>query len=321
MSNKYEVLTCPRCGANEFDTDLNTGTKMCKYCNTTFVPDPVNEHTSIKKLDNAELYFHKFKDSKTALKYYGEAVELDPSNFRGWWGLAKVRTNNFENCQISTSTYNDVKDYVDKAILTSTAEVKERITVVYDDYTNRYNKDLKQRQDDLSEKIKSQEQEKDNNTKTLNTIKSTIREKEDDKSKLNKEINDLRNSISSSEYQKYKMRLSNSIIVMVIICIVFIVWFSVSAIGVSGDNDGALRNILLIGVGIVFIVCLCISLSSSSKLKKQKQIVDTISQKNQQLTELSQEITYLYQQKNKIEKEINQVSSSKKALERELKDL
>ena len=327
MGNGYLVVSCPRCGGNDFNTDLNTGTKMCKYCNTTFVPNPENEHTSIKKLDNAELYFHKFNDSNVALRYYNEALELDPGNFRGWWGLAKVKTNNFEEYLISKSTYNEVKDYVEKAVLTSTAEVKEGIREIFNEYTDKYNERLKQRENDIKNRIKDKEQEKTDISKRLNPIKSEIILKQEEEAKIRSEISSLESGINSNKLIEAKglcsstsLYIALSFLAAPIIFLIFRGWIGIADTPAYGFITN-LGIFLLCVDGIIFIVSLLVNIICHLTIRKNKKLEANIKEKKEQLTELNKKIDGLNKQKDSLKQSINELNSTEKVLENEFNNL
>lgn len=297
---------------------------MCKYCNTTFVPNPANEHTSIKKLDNAELYFHKFNNKEMALKYYGEAAELDPGNFRVWWGLSKVKTNNFEDCSISTSAFKDVKGYIEKALLLTSSEVKDRINVVFKDYENRYNERLKHIQDELSDKINSNIHEVSEYNQLLNTTDITIGEKQAVSSKIAKDISGLKNSINTF---KNVDPTKNIIFTLLSVAGFFFIlsWFNnwISGVTLSSGRNvlSTVRNILLVADGIFFFGNLIISITDISKLSKKKRVEKKIAEKEQERKEIEKDLSVLNGAKSNIKSEIHKMEEKKTLLKKELNAL
>lgn len=322
----YKALVCSRCGGNEFDTDINSGAKLCKFCNTTFVPDSVDEHSSIKKIDNAELFFHKFKDSDKALKYYKEAVELDPGNFRGWLGLAKVKTDNFKNYSISSSTYNEVKDYINKIYITSTDEIKERISLIFDEYTSKYNEDMALRQEAIKSKITENANKKVSFEKELESIDNEVKSYEDKRNVLNKEINDLNTKIHNDDLIKTISKTSNSIWFMVLAAIfmvaLLIINFASHKEGESSDYEIPFFMVLLfVADGVLFLYSLGIFLYRFVRKKGYEAMVNNKKNKEVEVAVIDMKIYELSKKKNDVFQSISKADNSVNSLQNDYNNL
>lgn len=280
MENSYLVLSCPQCGSNEFNTDIDTGTKMCKYCNTTFVPNPANEHTSIKKLDNAELYFHKFNDKNIAIKYYKEAINLDPGNFRGWWGLAKVKSDNFTNLSISMMDFSEVKELVEKAILTCSGEVKERIKNIFHQY-----EENKSSYDKLCIDYEQK-------CKELELIKKEQEKIKKDKDKLNKRIKEEK--LNSS-----KVRIKYNIALILLSSVLIIVFVIISSFSQNMEAT-YFWWIFIIAAIIIFLYNLVDSFININKINNMKTIEKEINNNTLRYNELLNKVKELEDKKKEI---------------------
>lgn len=123
MKDKLRALKCSNCGG-ELIYDEVSYVGVCKFCNCAFVYEGIDERSSTKLLQNAELYFTKFKDIPRAKKYFEEAKELAPENFRTWWGLLRVCTDNLCNLDIDLNTIGEIKEYIKRAISVSPGSIK-----------------------------------------------------------------------------------------------------------------------------------------------------------------------------------------------------
>lgn len=179
MTDIGVAVKCPNCGGNEYVGDLSSNVAICKFCRTTFLPKVDDENSSEKKIDNAELYFHTFKEKGQAKKYYAEAADLNPSNFRPWWGLAKVVTDNFVKLDIDSSEVQEVKGYIRKAELTAPRDVSKQIHDVYFKYKN----DV---YDYLSNSISKNQSELDEISKKIKIKTEELNQIESDYKSLNK---------------------------------------------------------------------------------------------------------------------------------------
>ena len=105
---------CISCGAI-LKVDDTLDAAVCDYCRTPFIIDKainnytinnqytinaagvniVNGLSTEDKLNNADTFLNVHKDYAKAEKFYSEATDEEPSNYRGWWGLLAINTHNF----------------------------------------------------------------------------------------------------------------------------------------------------------------------------------------------------------------------------------
>ena len=105
---------CPHCGA---DIRVNEGSKsgVCEFCGSTFVTQDAVTNYTVHNNYNTVQYITKTAASAAeageyirrgdvllslgefgrAEEAYLRAVELEPADWRGWFGMVKTRTKNF----------------------------------------------------------------------------------------------------------------------------------------------------------------------------------------------------------------------------------
>ncbi len=105
---------CPHCGA---DIRVNEGSKsgVCEFCGSTFVTQDAVTNYTVNNNYNTVQYITKTAASAAeageyirrgdvllslgefgrAEEAYLRAVELEPADWRGWFGMVKTRTKNF----------------------------------------------------------------------------------------------------------------------------------------------------------------------------------------------------------------------------------
>ena len=133
---------CTQCGAN-LTIDNSTDAAVCPHCKTAFITEKainnyntynkntyeiqnanilINDEKSIEnRLKNAEVFWATLNDSMKARSLFEEVTNDAPGDYRGWWGLARICTNEFTNFEFQA--YIHAAKYVAKAF--SVAEPSE----------------------------------------------------------------------------------------------------------------------------------------------------------------------------------------------------
>ena len=303
--NEYTALVCSQCGGNQIKFDSNTNTALCLYCNTTFVIGKNDEHSSSKKIDNAELYLHKFNDLKTAEKYYKEAAELNPHNFRCWWGLAKVITKNFTVENISSNNLHVLDEYIKKACLTSSDEICNQISSVYNEYRRKILDNIDGKRRDIKEKITYNEER-------VIKIESEIKEKKLQSTQIAKQIKDLRERKTFSNHSEL---IKGAVAPMLISAIIAFLLASVLFSNPGWDSSTWIVGVPAIIAASVFLISLlivivCSSIDSKSKSNNNKvdKDIENLSRKKE---EIDKELKNLYSEKNDIYTNISILNNKK----------
>jgi|GEM_PF-1593454 len=137
---------CTQCGAAiEVEDTKDAG--ICNFCGTAFITQKViNEyHTHVTKHITKNVFgiegksaddfcdkgdtFVKLEDWKNGEDAYEQATKLQPSNYRGWFGLVKVCTKGFTNY----FDYEHIK-YLKKASAVAGDDEKKIIDTTYVKY-------------------------------------------------------------------------------------------------------------------------------------------------------------------------------------------
>ncbi|MGN0518452.1 MAG: hypothetical protein ACI4II_06985 [Acutalibacteraceae bacterium] len=189
MTDKIRELKCSNCGG-ELIYDEASYVGVCKFCNCSFVYEGIDERSSTKLLQNAELYFTKFKDIPCAKKYFEEAKELAPENFRTWWGLLRVCTDNLCNLDISLNTIGEIKEYIKRAISVSPGSIRSYLI----EKSKEYIKKSIERRVKLLNSIDSDIEEKNAEWHSLNSDNSSLYKN----IKILKEAQQCRDSLEQS---------------------------------------------------------------------------------------------------------------------------
>ena len=141
---------CPHCGA---DIRVNEGSKsgVCEFCGATFVTQDAVTNYTVNNNYNTVQYITKTAASAAeageyirrgdvllslgefvrAEEAYLRAVELEPADWRGWFGMVKTRTKNFTD--YGGTSHAAHYDKARKGAPKGTSEARARL---YEPYSN-----------------------------------------------------------------------------------------------------------------------------------------------------------------------------------------
>lgn len=201
-NNTIILDTCKSCGGT-LTRSKDCASYICEFCNRTYhvLHD---EHSSIKKIDNAELYFHSFNDPATARRFYLEASELNPADYRCWFGLAKTDTNNFSDFQITSSKLYEIENnYIFKALKTADGEISSAIQTLFKKYKNKVLNRIAEDKTNLSQKVETSDSQKSRLESQKKTLCTSLSEHKKQLSYLENENFELKTKRKgNSEYDK-----------------------------------------------------------------------------------------------------------------------
>lgn len=175
---------CTNCGGT-LTVDASKEAAICDFCGSPYIvekaiqnynyyvtqnikADNVNvtakgEAEKERLLHNAETYTG-FKDYKKALEIYKQVTEDYPDDYRGWYGLIVIHTENFEYF-FGTNDFNQLKSYMDRVTMTAPpdkiAPMQEKWEQYQQDYVSfkesKANKviQLQNQSDELQQQIKN----------------------------------------------------------------------------------------------------------------------------------------------------------------------
>lgn len=152
---------CTNCGA-ELKINSDNDACVCEFCHTPFVVQKAinnyntynkniyniqnanlnieNENSIERRLENADIFFNKIHNIEKAKELYRSVTEDAPGDYRGWWGLIKIETDNFT--KIVKVIPNNVYYYYQNAIAVCDENQKYSLINQWEDYSNqckRYN--------------------------------------------------------------------------------------------------------------------------------------------------------------------------------------
>ena len=103
----------------------------------------IDESSAEHKIKNAEIYLTKHHDPKRARELFLEASDMAPGDYRGWWGLVRIDTDDFRKFYEGPSIFNRVSKYKERAFATATGEAKKEIAATWKTYHENMQKTLK----------------------------------------------------------------------------------------------------------------------------------------------------------------------------------
>lgn len=193
---------CTNCGA-PLQVDNTHEAAVCQYCGSAFIVEKAIQNFNIsftnnitaqnviiagkgemekeRLLQNANTN-ENFKEYNKAYEIYKQVSEDYPDDYRGWYGMASMKTHKFKVLDISDHDFSQLTAYIDKAMLCAPSEYKSNIKSTWDQYlVNHFGfldkkkaslNDLKSKSEKLEEQINEL-----NEQITINKNKLTVDEK------------------------------------------------------------------------------------------------------------------------------------------------
>lgn len=294
---------CTNCGAN-LNVDNTKDAAVCTFCGSAFIVEKaiknynynitnnVNAQNVVitgkgsaekeRLLNNAKTN-ERFGDYEKSQSIYMQVTEDYPDDYRGWLGIALIKSENYSKFDVSFIEYEDISKNFNKALMCAPTEISNTISLQWNIYNSK-------RTDFIN---KQKEIIKDNKNKILKIAKEL--------DAYNKRLTELNNSddqYSSSEYDiqshQYNHRFSegwNSLLawaaILIIVGIFWIKWLI--AIGVL--------------ILVVFFIIFFYRKNILKGLKKKRHSISDLVDKTKT------EIYNLTIEKNALEKETDDLKS------------
>ena len=274
---------CTQCGS-KLEIDSSQEAAVCPYCHTPFVTEKaINNYNTTNVTNIGNLHadvvnvsddqsrdnrvksgetFIKMNDYASAQKIFSKLTEECPYDYRGWWGLIQVYSENFTDMGINRTALLNIETIYSKACTVATAEEKDNMNAKYRAYYDTIKNDLDTTMNATNQKIKQLTNEFDRQ-----------------KSNLESRINDL------NEQEKNSKRPSDTI-AMVLGIGVLLISIIVGLSDGIGTFFAALFLFGLIATGVGYVVG---GISDAAYDKKIKSLNAEISSLRMQLNTLSQE--------------------------------
>ena len=275
----------PECGGN-INVDSESRAGVCEFCKQPFVIEDainnyntynqntynienaeihINETNDEQRLESAEIFLTKLGNKEEAKKIFSEVSKTSPGNYKSWWGLARIDTDEFSFDERKLDYYKDVKKYVENAISVAGPDEAKKLKDKWHTFKLEiieYKKKIKYKLDDLQRK----------NTE-LNHVISPL---EHDIAKQEAKVIDIVNQrvkLQKEKEEKQNVSIAKTIIKASVVA--FVLWFiigggiKVSTIG----TDQAIDNILLYIIVPVFVLGVVMQIVTSYQMhSKEKKI-------------------------------------------------
>ena len=162
---------CTNCGGT-LTVDASKEAAICDFCGSPYIvekaiqnynyyvtqnikADNVNvtakgEAEKERLLHNAETYTG-FKDYKKALEIYKQVTEDYPDDYRGWYNLASIETDEFKKVDVSAQEFKTYCEYMDRALMTAPSGKKEKFQQEWEAYLSNHWSFLEEKKKELCE--------------------------------------------------------------------------------------------------------------------------------------------------------------------------
>lgn len=294
---------CTNCGAN-LNVDRSKEAAVCEHCGSAFIVEKaiqnynyhitnnVNAQNVVitgkgndekeRLLNNAKTN-ERFGDYKKAQSIYLQVTEDYPDDYRGWLGIALIKSENYSKFDVSFIEYKEISQNFNKALMCAPAEVSNSIRSQWNVYNSKHTDFINKQKGIIY----------DNKNRIIKITKEL-----DANNKRLTELNNADDYYSSNEYDiqshQYNHRFSegwNRLLagaaVLIIIGIFWIKW--------------------LIAIGVlILVVFFIIFFYRKNKLKDLKNKRHSISEI---VEKIKTEIYNLTTEKNALEKETNDLKT------------
>lgn len=163
---------CPNCGGS-LQVDNSKRAAICPFCKEAYtVEDAINNYvtnynTNVEHLHadvvnindeksvdsrlHAADTFMSLGDYSSAYKVYDEVTKNHPYNYRGWWGLIRVKSSDFQKAALSSAEFAEIKKLYQNAL--SVCENPAEITKQFAAYQNKVRMSASQRREEMQNQI------------------------------------------------------------------------------------------------------------------------------------------------------------------------
>ena len=144
---------CTQCGAN-LQIDSSKDAAICPNCNTPFVTEKaitnyktyyeykiekadvhIHDEKSVEtRLKNAEIFFKKHNNIDKAYELFHSVANDAPGDYRGWWGLVRVKTDDFYLSEISRKELKKLNYYTTCAFNVASEDVLDKLKREWEPY-------------------------------------------------------------------------------------------------------------------------------------------------------------------------------------------
>lgn len=196
---------CTQCGAN-LQIDNSNEAAICPHCKTPFITEKaitnyktynnykienadvyIHDERSIEtRLKNAEVFFTIHKNYEKARQLFLSVADDAPDDYRGWWGLVRLETEEFTYFGHRNSKFKSINEYANCALNVASVDIIQKIKPAWQEWVKNMNDFL----------IGTENQRND--------LVSQLKTAENTKNRLNDTIHNLSYKIINLEYETIK---------------------------------------------------------------------------------------------------------------------
>lgn len=260
---------CTQCGAN-LQIDSSKEAAICPNCNTPFVSEKaitnyktyheykiekadvhIHDEKSIEiRLKNAEIFFKKHNNIDKAYELFHSVTNDAPGDYRGWWGLVRVRTDDFHLSEISRKELDNLNYYTACAFNVAPSDVVNELEQVWQTYTRNIN-ELHNR---------------------LSQLKTTETDISDLQKRINRLSGEIRNADSICDYYK-KIKTVFLLIFAIIGVFSFISFIKNVAEEINGLLALSICGLTIATVCGFFYLVFCLKFNKETRLNRERKMI------------------------------------------------
>lgn len=306
-----------------FLQDVITGIrKIISAGNEAKAENAVKETEVDRLCRNAETFLTLGEKGK-AEKIYRDLTESHPDDYRGWWGIAAIRTNDFT--WYSRDIFQEVSGHVQNAIKVAKEEERGKILPVWEGYFKlREKKEREQSrfkyQDELS-KAQDRINTYNNRCKADESKLPQLYQIRTDRERIIKETTEKMNHMSEFKVGRNLGSKANKVLLVVAIILAAYVILSgmATGVGVWGQISSLIGLAILVGLAFVItkVVAGAIDTPVNAKNNLQKKDLNQkYSQAKAELEQVNQEIKVIEQRKKENEDYLRIAKRAQRALKK-----
>lgn len=296
---------CTNCGGT-LTVDSSQEAAVCNYCGSAFIVEKAiqnynyhitnnitaqnviisgkGEMEKERLLQNAQTN-ENFKEYNKALEIYTQVTEDYPDDYRGWYGLAAIITENFQNTKLADSNFQQVKSYIQKALISVQGHKDTEIREKWNDYCQRRDQFIAENVNELNKL----EEEKEQTIQELNS--------------LSQQRNAL---IDKSGRAAYKMEKRGKVGLLLKAWFIFGALLAIAYLCVYEDVKFSTQDIpyyvvfFILPLSIIIYKLIAFSVNKKIKKTTDSQVqelnskIETVTQKNESLTRRINDIKNTY---------------------------
>lgn len=146
---------CTQCGASlSIDSSLEKG--ICPFCNTSFLIEKAIQYyinstsDEIENLVKSANAFLKMQDFNSAENRFHRICDLYPYDYRGWWGILQIKSDEFTQTDISTFQFKEFEALFQKAKAVASDSIKPNLESRFSAYSTLVLKNLSALKNELN---------------------------------------------------------------------------------------------------------------------------------------------------------------------------